>query len=206
MDWLTFVRIVSESFKYGPRSFSLHGFGEPTMDKNLASKMRLIKHYNKKNNIILTTNGVKVIPEAYDLADKIIITYRAPYNLDKYKPWKHKIMIRNFTNIPVPGTWRCENKQYHNFGGNVKSDIKTSHRYPCYHLWLSPMIAWNGDILLCCNDPEHKTKLGNINEVSLAEIWQEDALLDDIRIGQKNGTYVGICKDCNVWQTYKSIV
>jgi hypothetical protein len=205
MSWGTFAKIIAESQAYGPRSFSLHGFGEPTMDKDLVVRMRFIKQLNPKNNVILTTNGVKITTEAYDLADKIIITYREPFNLDKYKPWKHKIMIRNFTDVPVPGTWRCENKQYHNFGGNIKSDIKTSHRYPCYHLWLSPMIAWNGDLLLCCNDPKHETVYSNINTISIGEFWK-NAYVDMMRSAHKKGIYIGICEKCNCWSNYKAIV
>ena len=200
----TFLKIIDECKKYGPRSFSLHGFGEPTMDPLLHFEMLHIKARNKKNNVILTTNGVKITTEAYDLADKIIITYKAPYNLDRYKPWKHKIMIRNFTDVPVPGSWKCETKEYHNFGGNVKSSMKTKKRYPCYHLWLSPMIAWNGDVLLCCNDPKHIKVLGNIKDKSIAEIWQGDEL-KRLRYLQMAGVSSDNCIGCNVWSTYPRI-
>jgi radical SAM protein with 4Fe4S-binding SPASM domain len=207
MSWITFAKIIAECQAYGPRSFSLHGFGEPTMDKDLAVRMKFIKQLNPRNNVILTTNGVVINNEAYDLADKIIITYREPFNLDKYKPWKPKIMIRNFTDVPVPGTWICETKQYHNFGGNVPqygtTVPKDRTRYPCYHLWLSPMIAWNGDILLCCNSPLHKgdSVLGNIGSNSIAEMWNSEKLKQK-REEQKNGEYNGICRNCNVWLTY----
>ncbi len=205
MTFEIFSKIVFESMEYGPRSFSLHGFGEPTLDKDLRLKMEMIKTANKKNNVILTTNGVIINNDAYDLADKIIITYRPPYDLTKYKKWKHKIMIRNFTDVPVPGTWKCETKEYHNFGGNVQSNIKTSHRYPCYHLWLSPMIAWNGDMLLCCNMPNHEIKLGNINEHSIMEMWRGPAT-QEYREQQLRGIYVNPCNKCNCWQNYKRVI
>lgn len=203
MSWITFAKIIAESQAYGPRSFSLHGFGEPTMDKDLVIKMKFIKSVNKKNNVILTTNGVIINNEAYNLADKIIITYREPFYLDKYKKWKRKIMIRNFTDTPVPGTWRCETKEYHNFGGNVKSDLLTStKRYPCYHLWLSPMIAWNGDMLICCNDVKHRS---TENKDSIAEFWN-GKFIKYLREEQLQGRYHGICRDCNCWSNYKAVI
>jgi radical SAM protein with 4Fe4S-binding SPASM domain len=97
----------------------------------------------------------------------------------------------------------------HNYGGNIqiekKDGIKNSlDRCACYHLWLAPAIAWNGDILWCCNDPQHKTVWENIKKHTLKDFWQSDEL-KILREEHKEGIYREPCKSCNVWQTYPSI-
>ena len=222
MEWGIFTKIIDEAKQYGSRSFSLHLFGEPLLDISLLSRIKYIKSANKKNNIILTTNGTIHNREVYDLVDKIIITYRPTLDLTTREEWKHKIMLRDFSNSHIPKGCQVEHKVYHNYGGNIGPlversgsglqnrsqgfDSLTGLRYPCYHLWLAPAIAYNGDILLCCNSPYHvvDSLLGDIKDISIADAWQSN-ILKQKREEQLNGEYNGICKNCNVWTTYPSI-
>ena len=128
-------------------------------------------------------------------------------------------MVRLIEEITPPealeewGEWQPqERKQLHNYGGQIdtsqwKSSSKTSPtptRWPCYHLWLAPAVAWNGDILMCCNDPYHKEVLGHFPEQSVAEVWQGERMAA-IRESHMKGEYGGICKGCDVWRTYPDI-
>ena len=207
MEWGIFIKIIDEAKQYGSRSFSLHLFGEPLLDITLVDKIKYIKSANKKNSIILTTNGTIHNREVYDLVDKIIITYKLPLNLITREEWRYKIMLRLFDDYHIPKGWQVERKDYHNYGGNVQvADIANSRRYPCYHLWLAPAIAYNGDILICCNSPYHdkSSLLGNIKNTTLAEVWK-GLYLTLLRNNHKCGVYGGICSQCNVYKTYPSL-
>lgn len=183
----TFINILAEVNKYAPRSISLHIFGEPLLDKGLLGKIHFLKM--EKNNVILTTNGTIINERVFDAVDKIITT-----NPNFPPKWKKKTFIREFG----------KNTEYHNFGGHVKMGKVRVQRYPCHHLWLSPAIAWNGDMLMCCADPNHMTKIGNIKDHSIQSMWTSDKMQHRRRMHLAK-TYIGICKDCNVWKTYPSI-
>lgn len=112
-----------------------------------------------------------------------------------------------------------EGRQLHNYGGTISLasflnpmtlDVTTdsgkanhttnsAKRWPCYHLWLAPAVAWNGNILLCCADPHQKEVLGHFPEMSVHEAWT-GRQLGRIRDSHLNGTYSGICSNCDVWK------
>ena len=49
MDFNLFTAIVDECSKYGPRSFSLHLFGEPLLYPKITQAIEYIKTKNRKN-------------------------------------------------------------------------------------------------------------------------------------------------------------
>ena len=75
-------------------------------------------------------------------------------------------------------------------------------RWPCYHLWLAPAVAWNGKFLMCCADPHQKEVFGDINKETVNECWQR---LEKVRQSHLEGKYEGICKKCDVWREYPDI-
>jgi radical SAM protein with 4Fe4S-binding SPASM domain len=64
-------------------------------------------------------------------------------------------------------------------------------------------ILSNGDVILCCNDYEHKHILGNVNDSTIQEIWNSPAY-QKIRHHFKKGEYnaIPICRDCYIWKNY----
>lgn len=102
---------------------------------------------------------------------------------------------------------KLEIKNLHNYGGNISLEsygVKSTagSRYPCYHLWLAPAVAWNGKILMCCNDPHQKEVIGQYGETSMAEAWQK---LNGVREAHLRGEYSGICANCDSWKTYPDL-
>ncbi|MFZ5479915.1 MAG: SPASM domain-containing protein [Myxococcota bacterium] len=45
------------------------------------------------------------------------------------------------------------------------------HRPACAGLWVTPMIHVDGSVTTCCLDEHLVNRLGNVNETSLAELW-----------------------------------
>lgn len=65
MDFSLFRKIIDEAAEYGPRSFSLHLFGEPLLHPRIVDMVAYIKERRKENSVLLTTNGVKMDAALY---------------------------------------------------------------------------------------------------------------------------------------------
>ena len=224
IDWNLFTSIVDECSQYGPRSFSLHLFGEPLLYPRILDAIDYIKQKNKRHTILLTTNGTALNKFARALlasrCDRIIWSYRKNnFNDDSLKLLRKKGLIRLLieeTPKEEFEKWktfpRVEIKHLHNYGGNIDVkkwgllSIPSGSRYPCYHLWLAPAIRWNGEITFCCNVPKLGTEvLGRYGvDRTLADVWKSDELAK-IRESHMKGIYTGACKNCTSWQAYPDI-
>lgn len=98
----------------------------------------------------------------------------------------------------------------HNYSGIIEADFTSRHifkaRYPCYHLWYSPAITWDGKVVVCCNDWNYSEVLGDIEKDSLAHIWQ-GRRMKELRGCHLGGAYdkIPLCAQCNVWSLYPDI-
>ena len=222
MDFVLFKEIVNECSRYGARSFSLHLFGEPLLYPKIREAIEYIKAKNRRHTILLTTNGTILNKYAKFLqgtVDRVIWSYRKNnFDEESIRLLRRKGLIRllieetpkeefeKWSKFP-----RVEIKHLHNYGGNIdvskwglSKDIQQL-RYPCYHLWLAPAIRWNGDITICCNDPNGKESFGKYSNVfNLRSFWSSDRLLR-IRESHKRGDYKGLCVNCDSWKAYPNI-
>ena len=226
MDWNLFTSIVDECSQYGARSFSLHLFGEVLLYPKIVEAMAYIKKNNKNHTILLTTNGLLLnkFSDKLDDADKIIWTYRKNnFNEKSIILLKRKGLIRllieetpkeefeKWSKFP-----RVEIKHLHNYGGQIDTtkwglekdsdDISLRSRYPCYHLWLAPAVRWNGEITICCNDPNGRESWGvyNSSSCNIHTFWTSNHLRD-IRESHLKGEYKGLCVGCNSYRAYPDI-
>ena len=201
-----FKKIVEEASLFGNRSFSLHLFGEPLLYPRIIESVRYLKR--RGHAVILTTNGMLLNKLYRELrgVDKIIWSYKEGIKVPgELKKWKNFI-VRFFDKEDK--SWpRRESRSFHNYGGQsrLRKFIapSTGHtRYPCYHPFLAPAVRTNGDIVICCADPEGKSAVGNIKDMSLQEAWKK---MEWTRQQHLAGVYRGICKDCDVWKSYPSL-
>ena len=222
MQFDLFQRIVDECSRYGPRSFSLHLFGEPLLYPQILAAIRYIKKAHRSNTVLLTTNGTLLNRFAESLSssgvDRIIWSWRKNnFNAESISLLKRIGLVRLLieeTPKEEFGKWskfpRVEIKHLHNYGGNIdvsKWNLSSEmpERYPCYHLWLAPAVRWNGEITFCCNVPQLGYEvLGKYPESSLSEVWK-GARLAEIREEHLQKIYKGACKNCSSWQAYPSI-
>jgi len=96
-----------------------------------------------------------------------------------------------------------------NWGGAIKNELdlgKTKKRYPCYALWFSPAINWDGRVSLCCIDWDNKLIIGNVNNQSLSKIWQGEKLKEYRKL-HLQGKYnqIPVCDKCNYWSWWPDI-
>lgn len=242
-------KITDEAASFGPRTFSLHLFGEPLLAPNTLPIIEYIKSKNKKNNILLTTNGVfmtkeiagkiiesevdKVVFSIHGANDKQYKSVTGTDDLNKVEQnIKNLIALKKEANKEKPkiylrmvvpkdkgeeiNSFRQKWKDYpvivdirepHNFGGRV-GDKKSDNikRYPCYHLWYSPGINWDGQVSICCCDTLKEEIIGNVKDEKLSDIWKGEKL-KKYREYHLSGQYdkIPLCKDCNVWSSYPDI-
>ena len=80
MDFGLFRSIIDEATHYGPRSFSLHLFGEPLLYPRIWDSIDYIKKKNKHHTVLLTSNGTlfeRYITElTSSRVDKVIWSWR----------------------------------------------------------------------------------------------------------------------------------
>jgi radical SAM protein with 4Fe4S-binding SPASM domain len=203
-------KIVEEASLFGKVSFSLHLFGEPLLYPRIIEVIDYIK--DRGHGVILTTNGIlleRLLREHESVLrriDKIIWSHKKKIKVpEAFKTWKN-FTVRFFEEEDK--SWpRRESRSFHNYGGqpHLHKFIAPStekQRYPCYHPFLAPAVRYNGDIVICCADPEGKSAVGNIKDMSLAEAWKK---MEWIRQQHLAGVYRGICEKCDVWKSYPSL-
>jgi len=223
MDWNLFRAIIDEATHYGPRSFSLHLFGEPLLYPLWKEAIEYIKKKNKHHTVLFTSNGTLFERYRDDLiesgADKVFWSWRpeprwSDETKKKLKDWK-AFTVRIIEEVTPKEAYeefikwpRVETRRLHNYGGEIETSkwkahaVKEGIRWPCYHLWLAPAVAWNGNFLMCCADPHQKEVFGDITKESVSEAWGR---VERVRQSHLKGEYSGICKDCDVWKSYPDL-
>ena len=122
--------------------------------------------------------------------------------VDKFKNiWKKypvKVEIWDFLN------WGGAREN--NLGNSAGNGAKPKKRYPCYALWFSPAINWDGQVSLCCMDWNKKLIIGNVNNQCLSDIWQGEKLKKYRALHlQGKCNQIPVCDKCNYWSWWPDI-
>jgi len=129
-----------------------------------------------------------------------------PEGEDKLWPNKEKRRMHNYGGEIDLGLWgrltKKSNAQKKKTTLKSGAENMVGTRYPCYHLWFAPAVAWNGNFLMCCSDPHNKEVFGDIKIETVSQAWKR---LDKVRTSHLEGKYEGICKSCDVWREYPSV-
>ncbi|MCF7911673.1 MAG: SPASM domain-containing protein [Candidatus Cloacimonetes bacterium] len=131
----------------------------------------LLKLYNKGVNYFFITN--------YDEDDK------ADFNL---LAAKYPALISVVKNSDM---WRTDR------GGEIfhkEKLLSSSCRRPATQL----VVNWRGEVLLCCMDYYAKYSFGNLNNMKLFTIWNNDEFLkirEKLKLSRQNG--YSICQNCD---------
>jgi radical SAM protein with 4Fe4S-binding SPASM domain len=74
-------------------------------------------------------------------------------------------------------------------------------RFPCWFLWNTLFINWDGEVPLCCHDYDCKESLGNVNNTNLKDIFN-GSKLQERRKQHLAGIYTSVCADCKINSQY----
>lgn len=85
----------------------------------------------------------------------------------------------------------------------VKTDSLVE-RTPCWSLYDSMMVNFDGSVSLCCVDTHSEVEIGNVFEEKILDIWQRGSF-SKIRKIHEEARYseVSICSTCNLWSNEK---
>jgi Radical SAM superfamily/Iron-sulfur cluster-binding domain len=83
----------------------------------------------------------------------------------------------------------------HNWAGtlNAKSDVN----FPCYRLWLTFTVLWDGRVSLCCADFDGRHILGDLRTSTIAQVWNSPAYRAVRRQHLESGG-PEICRSCDL--------
>lgn len=228
MDFELFRKIIDEAGRYGPRSFSLHLFGEPLLYPRIFEAVRYIKKRNSRNTVLFTTNGILINDCIDDFLScgitQAFWTWRrearfTESTLLKLRKWgKFRVrFIDGITPDSAREEWKdwgnTENRRMHDYASGIQTErfkigsrkvvLKESKlRQACYHPFLAPAVAWNGKFLTCCSDPKQMEVFGDINKERVSECFQR---LETLRQAHLRREFSGICKNCDVYKEVPDI-
>ncbi|MCZ2336820.1 MAG: SPASM domain-containing protein, partial [Chitinophagales bacterium] len=81
-------------------------------------------------------------------------------------------------------------------GKDGKFKIKNQLLNHCWKLWHASVITWDGTVLPCCFDKDAKHRLGKLQNMSFAQVWNGhgyDAFRKSLLKGRDQ---IDICKNC----------
>lgn len=112
--------------------------------------------------------------------------------------WKGKVDSVNI--IPLDD-WAGKHELPGKFGlRNRRTKTSGNVRYPCDLLWTTTAISAEGCVMYCCHDYKLLSKLPNINERSLGEIWK-DNVSEERRKHARGVIDRDPCLHCDAWKT-----
>ena len=83
----------------------------------------------------------------------------------------------------------------HNWAGTLNATSEVN--YPCYRLWLTFTVLWDGRVSLCCADFDGRNVLGDLRTSTIAQIWNAPAYRAVRRQHLESGG-PEICRSCDL--------
>jgi radical SAM protein with 4Fe4S-binding SPASM domain len=74
--------------------------------------------------------------------------------------------------------------------------IKNQLLNHCWKLWHACVITWDGVVVPCCFDKDAKYRMGNLQEQSLREVWQQQPYREFRQQLMKGRDKIDICTNC----------
>lgn len=87
---------------------------------------------------------------------------------------------------------------------NLNPDVYTRiiKRSPCFHLWETLIILWDGRVISCCQDLRGELVVGDLKKQTLLDIWNSREL-QEIRKRQIEGDFsMNPCFSCGDWKKH----
>ncbi|MCD4653486.1 radical SAM protein [bacterium] len=91
--------------------------------------------------------------------------------------------------------------------GRKMESPRIEERRPCRHLFDTVFVQWDGEMVICCEDWESVTSIGNVFETPLTELWKSSEM-QKYREAQSKHLWnpPAICRDCEAWAGGREIV
>ena len=83
----------------------------------------------------------------------------------------------------------------HNWAGTLNE--KTNVQFPCYRLWLTFTVLWDGRVSMCCADFDGRHIFGDLRTQTIADVWNS-AMYRAARREHLESGGPGICRTCDL--------
>ncbi len=177
-----FFNIVDQAEAMGIEHLYAFGIGEPLMDKSYDQKVRyasrfipdvhcvtngvLLNHLLDVDYLGVTINDESVIPNLKE-------TYRQRRGTRPFIEARLKEDTKHLAKLVKP---YCDKVNVYinvtNWGKAVKGTTPMGNKFPCSDLWSTLYVCWDGRVALCCKDYECDKEIGNLNNMTLKEVWE----------------------------------
>lgn len=75
--------------------------------------------------------------------------------------------------------------------------LKNAFKNECLRMWLGAVITWDGKVVPCCFDKDAEHQMGDLNQLSLREIWKSRDYQSFRRKVFSNRKEIDICSNCS---------
>ena len=83
----------------------------------------------------------------------------------------------------------------HNWAGTLNA--KSNVQFPCYRLWLTFTVLWDGRVSMCCADFDGRHIFGDLRTQTIADVWNSPLYRAARREHLESGG-PGICRTCDL--------
>jgi len=106
----------------------------------------------------------------------------------------------NFINVKSFCSRVMRAREIVRFADPKKLKEKILKRPPCFYLWETLVILWNGDVIVCCQDLMGELKVGDLKKETLLDIWN-NIKMQELRNKQLHGDFSMVpCNQCPDWK------
>ena len=219
MDEQFFYSLVERLKEQGVKEIGLFLLGEPFIISKLPAYIRHCKKIGIEY-VFITTNGTLCTPDnlkdcfeagldslkfsIYDESNLDIIKWTKEYDGKKPKIYagtvgKNEELESLFS--PYVDEFYC--LPLYNCAGAFDSGVSNigllddpADPMPCWVLFNSMRVTWDGHLTMCCFDNDGSFKGANLNEVSLMEAWNDKSFVE-LRQAHLDGDASGsLCAKC----------
>jgi radical SAM protein with 4Fe4S-binding SPASM domain len=190
MDMSVVDKLVEQLKDNFQGTFSLSGFGEPTLHPRLQKLINKLKECPDAK-VLLTTNG-DFPDRLVDLdVDKIEVSLYEPESEEKF----NDLEIRS--PFKLKRQYKENNTFLNNRAGNVTKPNAQIISLCCNICFMKITIDINGDILQCCSDWGREYVLGNIFTDNIHDIWVNGLKDDRMNLLQDKREFCKLCSKCD---------
>ena len=210
MTWECFTTIIDQliEIQYSGR-LALMVSNEPLLEDRLVEMVRYIKNHSPRMFLDITSNGRLLTLEK---ADELFATGLDNLNVNDYRSDRDKnpagitenvrLVAEAYENNPkLTIQFRRIDERLPNYGGNIPQSFDKSEFGFCNFPFRKIVVAYNGDVLLCCNDFLYSTEFGNVMKKRIDECWH-DRRFNNVRLALLQKRRIGLCAQCNDVQDY----
>ena len=201
MPTSTFKNIIDEAVDMGfDNTICLQHFNEPLLDESLAELGEYVKSKSKIKGELSACSNMDLITEERareldGLFDHFVVALYMP---EERQPEREKWLLSLFKKTELRFTKGVHLITHYSPFTNTTETIENQRHKPCTYYNRMLIIAYNGTILHCCDDYVGHFGLGNVNTMTLKEIWESkkhQELVDKLSKpgGRLDHSYCSIC-------------